>query len=51
MVEQIGPVKMWVSSGFRSLRAGTAILTCSAVFDFEKSLRDGFVCLALKQNC
>lgn len=49
MVEQIGPVKMWVSSGFKSLRAGTAILTCSAVFDFEKSsLRDGGVRLALK---
>lgn len=33
------------------LRAGAAILTCSAVFDFEvSSLRGGGVCLVLQYN-
>lgn len=31
------------------LRAGTAILTCNAVFDFESSsVRGGGVCMALQ---
>lgn len=43
-------MKVWVRSALcLGLRAGTAILLYSAVFDFDNSsLRDGGVCLALK---